>query len=59
MFKKRIGKLHKENITKCPTVIHLHGHIDNKENIVLAKDQYKKSYELKGNEAKLKQSKHF
>ncbi|HEX8398934.1 MAG TPA: SIR2 family protein, partial [Pyrinomonadaceae bacterium] len=51
--KKEFGKLHKEVDPKCPTVIYLHGHIDNKANIIFTKEQYKLFYDFKVNEAKL------
>ncbi|MBS1795627.1 MAG: SIR2 family protein, partial [Acidobacteria bacterium] len=36
-----------------PTVLHLHGHIDNESNIVFTKDQYAAFYDLDKNRAKL------
>jgi hypothetical protein len=51
--KREFGSLHKEIDPKCPTVIYLHGHIDNKANIIFTKEQYKSFYDYKRNEAKL------
>lgn len=36
-----------------PTVLHLHGHIDNKANVVFTADQYEAFYNLDKNQAKL------
>jgi TolB-like protein len=51
--KKEFGKLHKKVDPKCPTVIYLHGHIDNKASIIFTKEQYRLFYDFKVNEAKL------
>jgi TolB-like protein/Tfp pilus assembly protein PilF len=51
--KKEFGKLHKKVDPKCPTVIYLHGHINNKASIIFTKEQYKSFYDFKVNEAKL------
>jgi tetratricopeptide (TPR) repeat protein len=47
------AELQKDWETARPTVLHLHGHIDNKANIVFTEDQYRDFYSLDKNRAKL------
>ncbi len=52
--KVEYGSLLKEGIPKRPTVWHLHGHIDNKENVIFTGKQYEAFYKAGKNEAKLR-----
>ena len=47
------ARLQSEQTPKRPTVWHLHGHIDHKENVIFTFDQYRAFYEERNNEAKL------